>query len=110
MATAEIAVALPSLVLITAIALWGVMVASVQLTCTDAVRTGARAAARGESLPAVRDLVQKAVPAGATVRIHRDEATVQIDVSAPVEAPAAAGLPPLVVHAHASAATEPGVN
>lgn len=108
MATAEIAVALPSLVLITAIALWGMTVASVQLTCTDAARTGARAAARGESLAAVRDLVVRAVPAGASVKVHRDAATVRVDVSAPVKAPAAAGLPSLVVHAHVSAATEPG--
>ncbi|MFD0684102.1 TadE family type IV pilus minor pilin [Actinomadura fibrosa] len=108
MATAEIAVALPSLVLITAIALWGVMAASVQLTCTDAARTGARAAARGESLAAVRDLVVRAVPADATVKIRRDAATVEVDVTAPVQAPAAARLPPLTVHTHVAAATEPG--
>ena len=109
MATAEIAVALPALVLITAIALWGLTAASVQLTCTDAARTGARAAARGESLTAVRELVVKAVPRGATVRVSRNEATVHVDVSAPVRPPAAAGLPPLHVRAHVAAATEPGV-
>ncbi|TMQ80670.1 hypothetical protein ETD83_41705 [Actinomadura soli] len=109
MATAEIAVALPTLVLITAIALWGLTAASVQLACTDAARTGARAAARGESLNAVRELVAKAVPEGATVKVSRDEATVQVDVSVPVKPPAAAGLPALTVHAHATAATEPGV-
>ncbi|MFI0486466.1 TadE family type IV pilus minor pilin [Actinomadura sp. 9N215] len=109
MATAEVAVALPTLVLITAIALWGLTVASVQLTCTDAARTGARAAARGESLTAVREHVVKAVPPGATVRVSRDEATVEVDVSASVKPPAAAGLPGLTVHAHATAATEPGV-
>ncbi|WP_230421545.1 TadE family type IV pilus minor pilin [Actinomadura soli] len=101
--------ALPTLVLITAIALWGLTAASVQLACTDAARTGARAAARGESLNAVRELVAKAVPEGATVKVSRDEATVQVDVSVPVKPPAAAGLPALTVHAHATAATEPGV-
>ncbi|RKS79165.1 TadE-like protein [Actinomadura pelletieri DSM 43383] len=110
MATAEIAVALPTLVLITAVALWGLRVASVQLTCTDAARTGARAAARGESLTAVRELVVRAVPKGATVRVHRDEATVQVDVSASIRAPAAADLPALTVHGHATAATEPGAS
>ncbi|QKW39890.1 pilus assembly protein [Actinomadura sp. NAK00032] len=109
MATAEIAVALPALVLITAAALWGLMAVSVQLTCTDAARTGARAAARGESLTAVRELVVKMVPAGAAVRVHRDEATVHVDVSVPVRPPAAIGLPPLTAHAHVAAATEPGV-
>ncbi|WP_242908476.1 TadE family type IV pilus minor pilin [Actinomadura terrae] len=108
MATVEIAVALPSLVLITALALWGVLVASVQLTCVDAARTGARAAARGESLTAVHALIAEAVPTGASVRVRRDAATVQVDISAPVQAPAAAGLPPMTIHAHATAATEPG--
>ncbi|NEA25470.1 hypothetical protein G3I70_37660 [Actinomadura bangladeshensis] len=101
--------ALPALVLITAVALWGLSAVSVQLTCTDAARTGARAAARGESLTAVRDLVVRAVPRRATVRVRRDEATVHVDVSAPVAPPAAVGLPPLIVHAHVAAATEPGV-
>ncbi|MGH3239466.1 MAG: TadE family type IV pilus minor pilin [Spirillospora sp.] len=109
MVTAEIAVALPTLVLITAIALWGLSAASVQLTCTDAARTGARAAARGESLTAVRELVVKSVPRGATIKVSRDEATVHVDVSSPVKPPAAAGLPALTIHAHATAATEPGV-
>lgn len=109
MATAEIAVALPTLVLVTAIALWGLTAASVQLNCTDAARTGARAAARGESLAAVRELVVKAVPREAEVRVSRNQATVHVDVSVPVRPPAAAGLPPLTVRAHAVAATEPGV-
>ena len=109
MATAEIAVALPALVLVTAIGLWGLTAASVQLTCADAARSGARAAARGESLAAVRDQVARAVPKGAVVRVSRDEATVTVDVSVPVRPPAAAGLPPLTVRAHVAAETEPGV-
>ncbi|MEV0660177.1 TadE family type IV pilus minor pilin [Actinomadura luteofluorescens] len=109
MATAEIAVALPSLVLITAIALWGVRAASVQLACTDAARSGARAAARGESLTAVRELVERGVPKEATVQVHRDEATVRVDVSVPVAPVAAIGLPAFVVHANAAAEAEPGV-
>ena len=108
MATAEIAVALPSLVLVTAIALWGLTLASVQLTCTDAARAGARAAARGEPLDAVRALVLKAVPKEATVKVSRNETTVHVDVAAPVKPPSAAGLPSLTVHAHVAAETEPG--
>ncbi|WP_026402943.1 TadE family type IV pilus minor pilin [Actinomadura rifamycini] len=108
MATAEIAVALPALVLVTAIVLWAMAAVSTQLACNDAARTGARAAARGESLAAVRALVAEAVPEGSTVTVTRDEATVHVAVSTPVEPPAAARLPALVVHAHAAAATEPG--
>ncbi len=101
--------ALPSLVLITAIVLWGVRVVSVQLACTDAARSGARAAARGESLTAVRDLVVKAVPEGAIVRVDRDEATVRVDITASVATASAIGLPAFVVHAHTAAEAEPGV-
>ncbi|WP_176611599.1 TadE family type IV pilus minor pilin [Actinomadura sp. WMMB 499] len=106
MATAEIAVALPSLVLVTAIVLWGMTAVATQLTCNDAARTGARAAARGEPLPAVREMVAQAVPEGATVKVTRDAATVHVDVSVHVEPPA--GLPALTVRAHAATATEPG--
>ncbi|MFG1998412.1 TadE family type IV pilus minor pilin [Spirillospora sp. NPDC048911] len=108
-ATAEIAVALPALVLITVVALWGVSVASVQLACTDAARSGARAAARGESLPAVRALVARAVPTGAAVEISREGDQAQVDVTVQVRAPGATGLAPLTVRARATAVTEPGV-
>lgn len=110
MVTAEIAVALPSLVLVTAIALWGMAAVSTRITCTDAARAGARAAARGESLQAVRARVVDAVPAGATVKVHRDAETVHVEVSVPVRGPAAAGLPTLQVHARVAAATEPGAS
>ncbi|MBO2455521.1 pilus assembly protein [Actinomadura barringtoniae] len=107
-ATAEIAVALPGLVLIMVAALWGVMVASVQLACTDAARSGARAAARGESLATVREVVAHAVPSGAKVQASRDAETAEVVVTVQVNAPGPSGLPPITVSAHAAAATEPG--
>lgn len=107
-ATAEIAVALPGLVLIMVAALWGVMVASVQLACTDAARSGARAAARGESLDTVRTVVAHAVPSGAEVQASRDAETAEVVVTVRVDAPGPSGLPPITVHARAIAATEPG--
>lgn len=107
--TAEIAVALPGLVLITVAALWGVSVASVQLACTDAARSGARAAARGEPLPAVRQFVARALPTGAAVEVSRKGDETQVDVTVQVRAPAPTGLGPLTVRARATAVTEPGV-
>ncbi|GAA3961402.1 hypothetical protein GCM10023085_49790 [Actinomadura viridis] len=109
MVTAEIAVALPALVLVTALALWGVTAASVQLACTDGARSGARAAARGESVAAVRALVTRAVPAGASVRVHRDAQSSRVEIAVPVKAPGGARLPPLVIRADATAINEPGV-
>ncbi|MGI5165999.1 TadE family type IV pilus minor pilin [Spirillospora sp. CA-253888] len=110
MVTAEIALALPVLVLITTVCLWGVSVASVHLACADAARSGARAAARGEALTAVRAFVAEAVPAGATITVHRDAETSRVEITTRVRAPVAAGLPPLTVHAQAIAATEPGAD
>ncbi|MEV4251861.1 TadE family type IV pilus minor pilin [Spirillospora sp. NPDC049652] len=109
MATAEIAVALPALVLVTVLALWAVAVASTHLTCVDAARAGARAAARGESLDAVQALVARSAPRGAVVAVRRDAAGVQVTVSTTVRPPALTGLPALDVRAHAEAETEPGV-
>ncbi|MGK5556395.1 TadE family type IV pilus minor pilin [Actinomadura kijaniata] len=106
--TAEVALALPTLVLVAAVVLWGIRVASVHLACADAARSGARAAARGEAIPAVRDFVARAIPRGAAIDIRRDAATTRVSITAKVPAPAAARLPPLTVQTHAVAATEPG--
>jgi hypothetical protein len=108
--TAEIAVALPALVLIIAIALWGVSVAAAHVACVDAARAGARAAARGEPMSAVRAAVIQGAPSGARVATRRDGDLTEVDVRVEIRAPALSGLPPLVVREHAVAATEPGLS
>jgi hypothetical protein len=108
MVTAEVAVALPALVLVLAVALWAVKIAATQVTCTDAARSGARAAARGESLPAVRTRVAQALPPGARIEVQRDGETTRVEIVVSIPAPIASGLPSLLVKAHATAATEPG--
>jgi hypothetical protein len=107
MVTAEIAVALPALVLVLAVSLWAIRIASTQVACTDAARSGARAAARGEPLPAVRAAVARALPPGARISISRTRETTRVDVAVPAHPPTASGLPPLLIRAHATAATEP---
>jgi hypothetical protein len=109
-ATVEIAVALPALVLIVAIALWGVSVAAAHVACVDAARAGARAAARGEPPPAVRAAVLRGAPSGARVTTRRDGEFTRVDVTVELRPPALSGLPAIVVREHAVAATEPGVN
>jgi hypothetical protein len=108
MVTAEIAVALPALVLVAVFLIWGVSAASVQLACQDAARGGARAAARGEALGAVRASVARSLPEEAAVRVHRDGHSSRVEVAVPVRGPVAAGLPALTVRARAIAITEPG--
>jgi hypothetical protein len=108
-ATVEIAVALPALMLVTVAALWGITTASAQIACVDAVRAGARAAARGEPLPEVRAVVERAAPPGARAEVRRDRETTAVAVSVALRPPALTGFPALTVRAHALAATEPGV-
>ncbi|GAA4086801.1 TadE family type IV pilus minor pilin [Actinomadura miaoliensis] len=110
MVTAEIAVALPALVLVLVTSLWAVRIASTQVACTDAARSGARAAARGEPLPAVRAVVARALPPGAQIRISRNVETTRVDVAVPTRPPAVSGLPALLIRTHATAATEPGAH
>jgi Flp pilus assembly protein TadG len=110
MVTAEVAVALPALILVMALSIWGVVAASTQIACTDAARSGARAAARGEPISMVRARVARSLPAGASVRVQRDSQRTRVEIAAPVEAPASANLPPLVIRVHATAVTEPGAD
>ncbi|WP_153533541.1 TadE family type IV pilus minor pilin [Actinomadura macrotermitis] len=109
MVTAEIALALPTLVLVTVVILWGVTVASVHLGCADAARSGVRLAARGEPLPAVRAFIARAVPAGAVIAVRRDGESTRVEISVPVRPPGTSGFSPLLVRVQAMAATEPGV-
>jgi hypothetical protein len=106
--TAEFAVALPALVLVIAVALWGVSAAAAQVACVDAARAGARAASRGEPMPAASAAVLRAAPTGARVAISRDGELTRVDVTAEVRAPALSGLPPIIIRERAVAATEPG--
>ncbi len=107
--TVEIAVALPALVLVLVIAVWGVKAAGDQVACVDAVRAGARAAARGEDLTAVRNAGAKAAPPGARIDISRGPDTTDVTIDLAVRPPTGTPLPALILHEHAEALSEPGV-
>jgi hypothetical protein len=106
MATAELAVVLPALVLVVAAALTAVSVLLAQLRCVDAAREGARAAARGEPAEVVRSAAVRVAPAAATVDLASEGETVRVTVSA--RAGRAGGLlPTFGVTATAVALREP---
>lgn len=90
--TAEAAVVIPTLVLLLAMVLWGVMAAAARIQCVDGARAGARAAARGESAGGVRTAVLSAAPHGAQVSTAREGELVRVQVRA-----RAAGPGPLAV-------------
>lgn len=81
MVTAETAVVLPVLLLVLSAAVAAVTVVGAQLRCVDAVREGARAAARGEHVATVRALVLRAAPEGMVVSVERLGDDVRVGIS-----------------------------
>lgn len=106
MATAEVAVALPALVVLVAAGMTAVSVLTAQLRCVDAAREAARAAARGEDAAIVRSLAERSGPDGSDVQMTSGGQEVEVTVSA--EADSVGGLLPAVrVQASAVALREP---
>jgi len=85
-ATAELAVALPSLVIVLAVALAAVDLGLAQVRCVDAARLGARLLARGEPEGSVLAEVRAAAPHGAEVSVASDGTRVSVLVTATVPA------------------------
>lgn len=90
-ATAELAVALPSLLIVLALALAAVDLGLAQVRCVDAARLGARSLARGETEAAALGQVRAAAPSDAAVTVGRVGDRVRVSVAAPLPA----GLRPL---------------
>lgn len=82
--SAELAVVLPVLMVVLAIAVWVLSAVSGQLRCADAAGAGVRLAARGESRMAVESAVAATAPRGAEVRLvergERVEVLVSVDL------------------------------
>jgi Flp pilus assembly protein TadG len=104
MVTAELAACLPVLILLLAVALSAVSVASLRVRAQDAAREAARAAARGDSAAATA-LAREAAP-GAQVRIL--QSATEVTVIASVHVHLLVGfLPSVTVTERAVAAREP---
>lgn len=106
MVSAELALTVPSLLLVLAICLTALALGIDQVRCVDAARVGARAASRGEDLALVQQLAQDRAPEGSRVSISAgaDEVVVRVD------APTRSRLLPVLPGAKAQAAAvwEPG--
>jgi Flp pilus assembly protein TadG len=104
MVTAELAAALPVLVLVLAVALSALSVGDAQVRVQDAAREAARAAARGDPGQA-RALAERAVPGIAvTFRTAGDEVEAVASVRVQL---VASWLPSVTVTERATAALEP---
>ena len=80
-ATAELAVALPSLVLVLALSLGALGLGIDHVRCVDAARTGARLLARGEPPASVLREVRASAPRGARVEVATTADRVTVTVS-----------------------------
>jgi hypothetical protein len=104
MVTAELAACLPVLVLLLAVALSAVSVASVRVRAMDAAREAARAAARGDQATALA-LARAAAPgAGVRISVAGGEVTAIATVQGQLPVPF---LPSVTVSERAVAAREP---
>lgn len=107
--TAELAVALPAVVLSAAAVVAVGQAAVAQVSCVDAARAGARAAARGDSGPRVQQVTQQAAGStGVAVDVGRSGAQVTVAVHRRVHLVLPDG-PTITVRARASAESEPEV-
>jgi Flp pilus assembly protein TadG len=79
--TAEMAVLLPTLVLVAATLAWLVGLGVAQVQCVDAARDAARALARAEPDHVAMDLARQAAPDGAHVRLNEVDGVVEVEVS-----------------------------
>lgn len=87
MVTAELAAVLPAVVLVLTVALNALALGIDQIRVVDAARIAARGASRGDDPAAVRAVVARAAPAGATVTVMRQADLVEVRVSSPVPGP-----------------------
>ncbi len=95
MATAELALAIPTLLLVLALCLTGLTVLGDQVRCVDAARAAARAASRGETTEQVEKVALALAPTGSDVSIttSASDATVLVTVRAPSRAAVLPGSP-----------------
>lgn len=102
-ATAELAVALPVLLLLLLAGLTAVSAVATKLRCVDAAREAARAEARGEAGVSAGERV---APAGAVITINAEGDVVRATVRTVVH-PLGRRLPGMPVEAYTVAAREP---
>ena len=109
--TAEVALAIPSVLVVLLLAVWVLLSVTAQLRCLDAAHVAARAAARGDGDAAVRVAAARVAPDGASVDVRREKGTVEVQVSAEVRpfAGVLEALPGIRVAGRAVAADEAAV-
>lgn len=107
MVSAELALVIPSILLVLALCLTALALGIDQVRCVDAARVAARAASRGEDPALVQQLAATRAPDGAGVSITTGADGVEVRVEAPPRVRLLPTLP--AASASATAVWEPGV-
>lgn len=106
MVSAELALAVPSVLLVLAICLTALALGIDQVRVVDAARVSARAASRGEDPAVVQQLARSRAPEGSDVRVELTGEEVSVTIAAP---PRVRWLPALPgARSQAQAQWEPG--
>ena len=107
MVTAELALAVPTLLLLLSICVGVVTLVAARVRCIDAAAVGARLTARGEATETVRAQVHAIAP-GATVTVHRlSSGFIDVGVRQRLRLPVIGGLlPALTVAEHVAVPDE----
>ncbi len=82
MVSAELAAAIPALLVVLVLVLGAVRLGIDQVRCVDAARLAVRALARGDSEGSARALATRSAPSGATVLIRAAADDVSVEVIA----------------------------
>jgi hypothetical protein len=110
MVTVETAIALVGLAVVVAFAGFALTVGVAQIRCVDAARDAARAAARGVSDAASRQIALRSAPPGASVSIEHAGDRIDVSVQARVAAPGVlARMGAIGLRAESTVDAEPGV-
>lgn len=106
--TAEAAVVLPIMVVLTVGLAWLVALGVAQVRAQDAAREAARVVARGDSVAAGEDYATQVATHGSQVSVRRDGGSVRVTVRSPVRGPGGlfGFLPEVTLEATAVAAAE----
>lgn len=80
MVSAELAVALPSFIVVLVVALSAVVAATDEVRCLDAARASARLAARGDGTQAALEQGRRLAPPGARFTVTASATEVEVDV------------------------------
>ncbi|TCO47600.1 TadE-like protein [Kribbella antiqua] len=106
---AEVAIVLPVLLSVVFLGVWWIGIIMVNIQCIDAARDVARAAARGETPEAAREIGRRAAPDNATIEIRQSGPDIHVTVTATphTNAPLLTALPAPTLKAEATLQTEP---